>query len=48
MLSHDDFEAADREYYASPERAGLTPDVARHLTRVDTTLLHAVPVPEER
>ena len=46
MLSRDDFEAADRAYYASPERAGLTPDIARHLTRIDTTLLQAVPVPD--
>ena len=46
MLSRDGFAAADREYYASPERAGLTPDIARHLTRIDTTLLQAVPVPD--
>ena len=47
MLSRDDFEAADREYYASPERAGLQPDITRHLTRIDTTLLHPLAVPEE-
>ena len=48
MLSRDGFEAADREYYASPERAGLTPDITRHLTRIDTELLDAVPVPEDK
>src|SRR5215471_4243747 len=45
MLAREDFEAADREYYASPERAHLTPDITRHLTRIDTTLLDAVAVP---
>lgn len=45
MLARDDFEAADRRYYASPERAGLTPDIARHLSRIDTTLLDEVPLP---
>lgn len=48
MLSRDDFEAADRAYYASPERAGLTPDITRHLSRIDTTLLQAIPLPEDR
>ena len=47
MLSRDDFEAADRAYYASPERAALTPDITRHLTRIDTQLLRAVPLPAE-
>lgn len=47
MLARDDFEAADREYYASPERAGLTPDITRHLSRIDTTLLREVPLPSD-
>ncbi|MGH7686657.1 MAG: NIPSNAP family containing protein [Candidatus Dormibacteria bacterium] len=47
MLERDDFETVDREYYASPERASLTPDITRHLSRIDTTLLDAVPVPSE-
>ena len=48
MLSRDDFEAADRAYYASPERAGLKPDITRHLTRIDTQLLDAVRLPEDK
>ena len=48
MLARDDFEAADRDYYASPERANLTPDIARHLTRLDSTLMDAVAIPEDR
>jgi NIPSNAP len=44
VLSHaDDFEAADRRYYASAERAALDPDPARHI--VETQHLFAVPVP---
>jgi hypothetical protein len=45
MLAREDFEAEDRKYYASPERANLTPDITRHLTRIDTTLLREVPLP---
>ena len=47
MLARDDFEAADRAYYASPERAAVTPDITRHLTRIDTALLDAVAIPED-
>ena len=47
ILARDDFETADRAYYASPERANLTPDITRHLARIDTTLLDAVPLPPE-
>jgi hypothetical protein len=31
ILGHDDFDAADERYYASPERRSLDPDPARHL-----------------
>jgi hypothetical protein len=32
VVGHDgDFAAADREYYASPERAAVDPDPARHI-----------------
>ena len=48
MLARDDFEEADRAYYASPERAAITPDITRHLTRIDTALLDAVPIPASR
>ena len=48
MLAREDFEAADREYYASPERAGLQPDITRHLTRIGTELLQAIPLPEDK
>lgn len=47
MLARDDFDAADREYYASPERAGLKPDITRHLSRIDTTLLRQVSLPPD-
>ncbi len=35
----DEFEAADRAYYASPERRALEPDPARHLEHVEMRLL---------
>lgn len=47
MLASDGFDAADRRYYASPERAGLTPDIARHLSRIDTTILQEVTLPPD-
>ena len=32
VIAHDgDFASADRDYYASPERAALDPDPARHI-----------------
>ena len=45
VIARDDFETADRAYYESPERAALKPDISRHLSRIDTTLLREVPVP---
>jgi NIPSNAP len=45
IIGHDDFEAQDRRYYESPERAGLDPDPARHLAKTQTTLLTAIPTP---
>ncbi len=31
ILGHDDLTGADEAYYASPERAAVDPDPARHL-----------------
>jgi hypothetical protein len=31
ILGHDDLASADAAYYASPERAAVDPDPARHL-----------------
>lgn len=45
VLAREDLEAADREYHASPERTNLRPDITRHLSRIDTTLMRGVPVP---
>ena len=45
ILAREDFEAADRGYHESPERQSLKPDISRHLSRIDTTLLREVPVP---
>lgn len=42
IIGHEDFEAADETYYASPERAALDPDPARHLAETDTTLMNRV------
>jgi hypothetical protein len=36
------FEEADAAYYASPERAALDPDPARHLVEVRTDLVREV------
>jgi hypothetical protein len=43
IVGHEDFEAADRAYYASPERAAFDPDPVRHLDpeRIETTFLQA-------
>jgi ribosomal protein L11 methylase PrmA len=42
IIGREDFEAADEAYYASPERAALDPDPARHLAHVDTKLMTRV------
>jgi len=39
LIGHEDLEAADAAYYASPERAALDPDPARLLAEVQTFLL---------
>ena len=39
LVGHDELERADAAYYASPERAALDPDPARHLDKVETLLL---------
>ena len=39
LIGHDDFEAANEAYYASPQRAALSPDPARHLEAQETILL---------
>lgn len=39
LIGHDDLEAADASYYASPERVALDPDPARQLAGVQTFVL---------
>jgi hypothetical protein len=39
LIGHEDFAAADAVYHASPERAALDPDPARHLSAQETILL---------
>jgi hypothetical protein len=42
IIGHEDFERADHAYYASPERAELDPDPARHLAEVENLFLDPV------
>ena len=42
IIGHDDFQLANDVYYASPERAGMDPDPARHLARVSETQLERI------
>jgi hypothetical protein len=43
ILAYDgDFAAADADYYASPARAALDPDPARHLENAETRMLQSV------
>jgi NIPSNAP protein len=42
VLGHEDFERADRDYYASPARAAMEPDPARHLEATENVLLEPV------
>ena len=44
IIGHDDFEARDRDYYASAERKSLAPDPARHLEATETVLMSRVVV----
>jgi hypothetical protein len=43
VVGHEDFEAADAAYYASPERAAMDPDPVRHLdqSRIETVFLRS-------
>jgi NIPSNAP len=42
LIGHDDLEAANKAYYASPERVALDPDPARHLAETQTWILDPV------
>lgn len=39
LVGHEELEAANEAYYASPERAALDPDPARHLAETSTWIL---------
>lgn len=41
IIAHESFTVADRAYYESPERAALSPDPARHLAHIQTTMMRA-------
>jgi hypothetical protein len=41
IIGHEELEAADAAYYASPERAALDPDPARLLADVQTMVMDA-------
>jgi hypothetical protein len=40
IIGHDDLAAADAAYYASPERAAVDPDPARHIAHAEHIALH--------
>ena len=42
LIGHDDLGRANDDYYASPERASLDPDPARHLADTQTWILEPV------
>jgi NIPSNAP len=42
IIGHDDLRAANDAYYASPDRAAMDPDPARHLARVEETRLERI------
>jgi hypothetical protein len=42
IIGHEDFEAADKRYYASEERRALDPDPARHLAATDLHFVEAI------
>jgi hypothetical protein len=48
LVSHDDFDAADRAYYDSPARAAIDPPPGELLAAVHTTLLEQVWSPPAR
>ncbi len=39
LVGHEDLEAANEGYYASPERQALDPDPARHLEKTETWIV---------
>jgi hypothetical protein len=42
IIAHDDFEAADKTYYDSPERAAMDPDPRRLIREADTRLMSPI------
>ena len=42
VVAHEDFEAAERAYYAAPERAALDPDPRGLLAHAETTFVRSV------
>jgi hypothetical protein len=44
IIGHEDFEAADDIYYASPERTQLDPEPARHLAETDTKMMDPIDI----
>ncbi len=45
VIGHDgDFASADREYYASAERAAFDPDPARHILEPRAVLVRSIPL----
>jgi hypothetical protein len=42
IVGHDEFDAADRAYYASPARVAMDPDPARHLEEAETVALDPI------
>ena len=42
IVGHDDFSAADKAYYDSPERAALNPDPRDLIVKADTRFMRAV------
>lgn len=42
IVGHDELEAADAAYYASPERVAMDPDPARNLTEIRTWIMDAL------
>jgi hypothetical protein len=42
IVGHEDFECADSAYDASPQRAAMDPDPARHLVETETVALESI------
>jgi hypothetical protein len=42
IIGHNYFEAADKTYYDSPERAALDPDPRRLILKADTRLMTSI------